>query len=291
MELMKLNKIMEKMKELPTLPIIANRVQQMLYNPKTNTSELAEVIEKDQSITSKILKLINSAFYSLPERITNISQAISHLGYKNISQIVMTLSIFDSLKTKHNNVFDRREFWLHSIATAALGKKIAETMKYPEPEDVFTSCLLHDIGKVFMDGFLKDEFKAVLSYADEKNISFYDAENAILGVNHSMIGEWIARSWKLPVHVIAAIKHHHQPLEEREGLVLSKDISIDIVRLADIAVRTKGFGINGDGKNYKPAITEDLFKRLPIMKDDIEKIILVIKDEMGKYEVLLNLSS
>ncbi len=291
MELTKLNKIMEKMKELPTLPVIANKVQQMLYNPKTNTSELASLIEKDQSITSKILKLINSAFYSLPERVTNISQAISHLGYKNISQIVMTLSIFDTLKTKHNSLFDRREFWLHSIASAVLGKKIAQMIKYAEPEDIFTACLLHDIGKVFMDGFLKEEFNNVLSFADEKSISFYEAENILLGVNHSMIGEWIARSWKLPIHVIGAIKHHHQKLEDREGLVVSGDVSIDIVRLSDIAVRSAGFGKNGDGKGYRPKITNDLIKRLPIIKEDIDELLNSLKEEIGKYEVLLNMST
>ena len=289
-KLKKLNYVIEKIKELPTLPVIANRVQEMLYDPKTNISDLANIIEKDQSIATKILKLVNSAFYSLPDHVTNISQAITLLGFKNISQIVMTLSVFDTLRSRDKGVFDRRQFWLHSIGTAIIGKRIALETGTKDPDDVFTSCLLHDIGKVFMDGFLKDEFKEIIKKADDEGISFYRAENELFDVNHSMIGEWIARAWNLPIHIIAAIKHHHEPFEDRNGLSFSKDISIDIVVLADIASRKSTVGNNGDGRGYKPKITNNMLKRLPISKDDIISYIGKVKQEIKEYEILLNMA-
>ena len=289
-KLNKLNQVIEKIKELPTLPVIANRVQEMLYNPKTNIADLANIIEKDQSIATKILKLVNSSFYSLPERVTNISQAINLLGFKNISQILMTLSVFDTLRSRDKGVFDRRQFWLHSIGTAIIGKRIAMESGTKDSDDVFTACLLHDIGKVFMDGFLKDEFKEIIKRADEKDISFYEAENELFDINHSMVGEWISRTWNLPIHVIAAIKHHHEPVEKRKGLSFSQDISIDIVMLADIASRISGIGNNGDANSYKPKITNDMLKRLVISKDDLLSYIDELKIEIKEYETLLNMA-
>ena len=286
----KLNYAIEKVKELPTLPVIANRVQEMLYNPKTNISDLAKIIEKDQSIATKILKLVNSAFYSLPEHVTNISQAITLLGFKNISQIVMTLSVFDTLRSRNKGIFDRRQFWLHSIATGIIGKRIAIETKTKDPDDVFTSCLLHDIGKVFMDGFLKDEFKEIIKLADEKRISFYQAENELFDINHSMIGEWIARTWNLPIHVIAGIKHHHEPFEERAGLSFSRDISVDIVVVADVASRKSGIGNNGDGKGYKPELKSEMLKRLAVSREDIDVYINDLSKEIREFEILLNMA-
>jgi len=240
MKLSKINKTMEKVRELPTLPAIANKVNALLYDPKSGAPDLAKIIENDQSLATKVLALVNSAYYSLPQRVSNIAQAIALLGYKNISHIVMTLSVFETLKHSKKGSFNREAFWLHSIATAIMSVKIAEMCMYSSPEDTFTGGLLHDLGKVFMDGYLHEEFIEVFDTAKKNKCSFYDAEHQLYDVDHAMIGQWIARAWKLPLHVIATVKHHHEEVGEREGLSVSSDLFIDIVRLADIGVRLKG---------------------------------------------------
>lgn len=290
MKLSKIKKTIERVRELPTLPVVANKVTALLYDPKSNTSDLAVVIEKDQSITANILRLVNSAYYSLPERVTNINQAIGLLGYKNISHIVMTLSVFDTLRSSRKSSFDRKEFWIHSIATAIMSTAIAKMCMYPFPDDVFTSGLLHDLGKVFMDGFLHEEFAEVVTLADEKGMSYYDAERELFDVDHTMIGEWIARSWKLPLHIVATIKHHHQELEERQGLSLSSDVAIDFVRVADIGVRIKGLGKNGDGKKFKPQFLKEQFSRMPINEEDIFPLLDDLYKSVEKSEELLSLA-
>ena len=117
MKLSTIKKTLEKIKELPTLPVIANKVNMILSDPNSNAAELADIIEVDQSITAKILKLVNSAYYSLPHRVTNIQQAIGLLGYKNISHIVLTLSVFDTLRHSKKGSFNRREFWTRRLKT------------------------------------------------------------------------------------------------------------------------------------------------------------------------------
>ncbi len=172
MKLNRVKKVIELVKELPTLPMVAGKVNSLLGNPQSSAADLAAVIEKDQSITAKILKLVNSALYNLPQRVTNITQAIALLGYKNISYIVMTISVFDTIKKISSKGFDRTKFWIHSIAVATMSRKIAMLSGYKNLDDIFTSGLLHDIGKVFMDGYLHEEFMEAVATAEEKSISF-----------------------------------------------------------------------------------------------------------------------
>ncbi len=290
MKLSAIKKTIESIRELPTLPMIANKVNALLCNPRSSASDLQEVIEKDQSITAKVLRLVNSAHYSLPKRVTNIAQAIALLGYKNISYIVMTLSVFDTLKAVKKGSFDRRKFWLHSIATALMSVRISEKCMYTATDDIFTAGLLHDLGKVFMDGYLHAEFETIVSRADDRNIPFIEAERSLYDVDHTKIGEWIARMWKLPLHVIAAVKHHHQDAEDRKGLSISSDPFIDIIQVANIGVKIKNFGHSGDGEGYKPAFEKKHFLRLPVGEGEVVELLEGLGDELERSQTLLNLA-
>jgi putative nucleotidyltransferase with HDIG domain len=287
-KLNKIKKAIDLVRELPTLPTVAVKVNTLLGDPKSSVRDLSQIIENDQSITTKILKLVNSAQYNLPEKISNITQAIALLGYRNISYIVMTLSVFDTLKSKTNKLFDRKEFWTHSIATALMSRRIATHCSYKNTEDVFTAGLLHDIGKVFMDGYMNEEFMSVINLAQEKSISYHDAEKELFDVNHAMIGEWIARTWQLPLHVTGAIKHHHQGVHQRKGLSVSSDIFIDYVVLADRGVRIRKFGANGDGKDFTPILEPELFERLPLSENDFLGILDDLEKDVSRSQTLLD---
>ena len=125
MKVSTIKKALEKVKELPTLPVVAQRINALLDDPRSNAKDLSAVIEMDQSVTAKVLRLVNSAYFALSQKVTNVTQAIALLGYKNISQTVVTLSVFDSLRVHNRVSFDRRKFWVHSIATAVMSERIA----------------------------------------------------------------------------------------------------------------------------------------------------------------------
>jgi putative nucleotidyltransferase with HDIG domain len=290
MKLSNIKKTMETIRELPTLPLVANKINAILHDPKSSVSDLSKIIEKDQSITAKVLKLVNSAHYGLPQKVNNINQAIALIGYRNISYIVMTLSVFDALKNLKNNGFDRRKFWVHSIAVGILSQKLAKECDFVLVEDIFTSGLLHDLGKVFLDGFLHEEFEAIINKAEHDGISFIEAEHELFDVDHSMVGEWMARTWRLPLHVIAGIKHHHHDIEKRSGLSLSQNPFIDIIRLSDVCIKVGRFGQSGDGSKYAPKLDKKLFRRLPLTREDLEPIIGDLAADLGKSEALLNLA-
>jgi putative nucleotidyltransferase with HDIG domain len=277
-------------RELPTLPLVANKINAVLHDPGSSVSDLSKIIEKDQSITAKVLKLVNSALYSLSEKVSNINQAIALLGYRNISYIVMTLSVFDALKTVEKNSFDRKKFWIHSISVGNLSLNLARECEFLLVDDIFTSGLLHDLGKVFLDGFMHEEFENIIAKAEEEKVSFIEAEHALYDVDHTMVGEWMARTWQLPLHVIAGIKHHHHDVEKRSGLSISQDPYIDIVRLADCGVKVRKIGHSGDSINYKPELEKKLFRRLPISEEDMNGFLDNLENEVKKSEELLNLA-
>ena len=282
MRLNNIEKALSKVRELPTLPVIAHNIQRLLGDPRSSAQDLAEIIEKDQSITAKVLKLVNSAAWAIPEKVTNIAQAISLLGYRSISHMVTTLAVFDSLQKMGRGSFDRRAFWIHSIASAVTSRKIAERTKLAEAEDAFTAGLLHDLGKVFMDGYFNDDFTSVLRTAEDRGISFLEAEHLLLEVDHAVIGEWISRTWQLPLFIVATVKHHHQEPEERRGFVNSDDAIVDIVRTADVAVRAAHHGKNGDGRAHTPALTPEMLKRLPLSVQDFPGLLKDIGGEIEK---------
>lgn len=290
MKLSRIKETIELVRDLPTLPAVAVKVNTLLNDPSSSACDLASVIEKDQSITAKILKLVNSAQYNLSHKVNNVTQAISLLGYRNISYIVMTIAVFDTLKAATDSVFDRREFWIHSIATALLSKRIAVESAYPVPEDLFTAGLLHDIGKVFMDGYMNEDFMEIANLAEKKGISFYAAERELFDVHHALVGEWIARTWQLPLHVTAVIKHHHQEVDQRSGLSVSQDQFVDMAVLADRAVKVQKLGSSGDGKKFAPRISERLFTRLPIVRHDLEGMLEELRYDLRRSEALLNLA-
>lgn len=290
MKLSKIKKTIEKIRELPTLPLVANKINAILHDPKSSVSDLSKIIEKDQSITAKVLKLVNSAHYGLPQKVSNINRAIALLGYRNIYYIVMTLSVFDTLKNLKKRSFDRRKFWVHSIAVGILSQKLARECNFLLVDDIFTSGLLHDLGKVFLDGFMHEEFEAIIQKAENEGISYIDAEHELFDVDHTMVGEWMARAWILPLHVIAGIKHHHHEVEKRSGLSLSQDPFIDIIRLADMSIKVGKFGHSGDGSKHHPKLEKALFRRLPLTKDDMEPIIADLSKDLSKSEELLNLA-
>ncbi|KPJ86212.1 MAG: hypothetical protein AMS17_13490 [Spirochaetes bacterium DG_61] len=290
MKLSKVKKTIEIIQELPTLPLVANKINATLHDPKSSVADLTKIIEKDQSITTKMLKLVNSAHFGLSQKVNNVNQAIALLGYRNISYIVMTLSVFDTLKTVEKLSFDRRKFWIHSIAVAIMSLKLARESDFLLLDDIFTAGLLHDLGKVFMDGFMHEEFETIVKKAENEGISYLEAEHKLFDIDHTMVGEWMARTWRLPLHVIAAIKHHHQENDQRKGLSLSQDPFIDIIRLADTGVKIHGFGQSGDGSAFKPAFEKKLYKRLPVTQEDVDRVIDDLEEDLRKSEALLNLA-
>jgi len=202
--------IIDKVTDLPTIPHILLHVNKMLKNDDVSVRKLRDAIESDQVLTSRILKLVNSAFYGFRSRIVEIPQALMILGFNTVRNAVAAVSLIDlfHMREKYEG-FDIQDLWKHSIAVAVASKSLAENGRLAIPDDCFVAGLLHDIGKLVMAEHLQDIFSQVLKAIQADSVSFLEAENKISSVNHAMIGGYLARKWQFPNRLVDTITYHH----------------------------------------------------------------------------------
>jgi putative nucleotidyltransferase with HDIG domain len=210
MNIEQVKKVLDEIKEIQTLPAIAMRINRMVDSPHTTPEMLCKVIEKDQAIVTKLLRLVNSSFYGMPSRVSSISDAVVLLGYNTLRNIVLTVSVMGAFSSsKKNREINPAEFWKHSLAVSSVSKYISEITGIGSPDDCFTGGLLHDLGKIVMFLEFNDLFKVVVDSATENNIAFCMAEKKLGVASHADIGSYLARKWKVPVVLCDAIKYHH----------------------------------------------------------------------------------
>ena len=235
------NRILKSLNDLPPMHEVVTKAQKIMADPNSNIGDLAAVIETDQSMVVKILKLMNSAYYGLSIDVSSVRQACSLLGFRALRELIAAVGVSNVLGKKLKGYeFESGELWLHSIATGFCSRILAEKKNRELADDAYTGGLLHDVGKIILDpyvfqrkdtfdDFMKDETKMVL-----------DAEKSILGFDHAEIASDICRKWHIPENVILAIQYHHYP-SLSEGSELAY-----IVHAADYLVRLSGLGYEDD---------------------------------------------
>ena len=227
-------KSLDQIEDLPTLPAVAMEVNKMLLDEDITISQLSGAIEKDQAMVSKILKLVNSAFFGLRGRISTISHAVVVLGFNTIRNVVVSISIINAFSIKEGlDGFDIAEFWKHSVAVAVTSKYLAEKAGIHSADNCFVAGLLHDIGKIVLLQHFKDLFQKVWLAVKGKRLSFYEAEKSQIQIDHAWIGGYLAQKWQLPMPLIDAIRYHHdvKPTINDQHLLM-------IIHVADIIVNT-----------------------------------------------------
>ena len=280
----------EHFANLPTLPQVATRLMSIINNPLTSSSDVAFVVGQDLSLSAKVLRLANSAFYGIPRSITSINNAVVILGLKVINTMVLSLTVFDMFPDDKQTsaLFDRKSFWLHSLSCGLIAKFLATRIRKVilfDPEEAFCAGLLHDIGKVVMEQYLHDDFHDALEHATRNKIPIYQAENSTLGYSHTDIAEWLTTSWSLPSEIRLSLMYHHDP----QGSVQSQDI-ISLCHLADWLCYKTGMVISGDYE--APALDENAMQLLKLLPEDIEAIKELLPVELEKtsifYDVVRN---
>ncbi len=197
-------------KEIPTLPIVYQQLFCEMSNPNVSVPQLAEIVSRDQSLAMKILKLVNSAFYGYKKEITTISRAMVILGFRTVRNAALAISVFDYVSgTAEDSRFPVEDFWKHSICTASACKVLGKAWKVPQQEETFVAGLLHDVGKLIMKKYFPDDFNEVCGHALDHEVSWHDAEQELLAVDHTRVAKTILNSWNFPVPLVEAVQYHH----------------------------------------------------------------------------------
>ena len=231
--------------KMPAFPKSVEKVVQLASDINSPAKEIVRVIECDPVMTVKILKVINSSFYGLPQKITSVQRAVVHIGLNTIKNLALSVAAIGMLSTKNKAEFNTNEFLLHSLTTAAICKILAERLGLSQTEcsNYFVAGLLHDFGKIVFAEYVPIEFKRALEKSAELQISLHLTELEFIGISHAQAGKLLAEKWQLSPELVAAIANHHD--EQFDNIL------VDCIFAANQVSKKMRFGNGGN-----PVITE-----------------------------------
>ena len=279
MDNQKLKRIMLEVEAFPGMPATAAKLLPLLDNPDSTPSEVENIVKYDPGLTANILKLTNSAYFGIPTKVSSIKQAVILLGWKRLMQVVTTICMSPLMK-KAVPGYDLRsgELWRHSIAVSVAAELLVKALKIPDADEVFTAGLLHDVGKLILGGFVKQDLEQIQAMVT-KGISFDVAESMVLGTNHAEIGGQILHKWSFPAELVNAVQWHHDPESCENTCILS-----DIVHVANKVGLMTGIGKAEEGIDIEPLgpVTD----RLGLKANHIEAIVQQTAEEVKKLSVI-----
>ncbi|MEW6218637.1 MAG: HDOD domain-containing protein [Thermodesulfobacteriota bacterium] len=246
--------------ELPTLPVVAAKLLNLTRSERTAVGDLVKVVETDPVISAKVLRIVNSAAYALPQRIGSLHQAVMLLGFSAMQALALEVVIFEGLvKGGRRSRFDRVFFWQHCLAVASLAGGLAEACGHPHPEEVYVAGLLHDLGKLILDARGRIRYREVVDGRGQSEIPMVEEERQLVGLGHDDLGGHFCAQWGLPERVGLAVKWHHRRFA---GLRLAAH---DALLVAAVSLANYLAWIQGVGSVR--------LRRHPILQPEVEEII------------------
>jgi HD-like signal output (HDOD) protein len=222
--------------ELPTIPEVARRLMLAVNRESTSARELVSLLGRDQSLAAKLLRLANSAFFALRRPVTDLSQAVTLLGFGSVRDLVMTLSLWGSLGDSDPTTRKRRKIlWVHCASVGATAKILAKRIGRIDTGEALSAGLLHDVGKLLLALRLGATYWDMLDQAEDAEASPTAVEKEAFGIDHGLIGQYMLQLWGLPDPLCIAVGQHH------EALVLDGPIGIpQVVNAANRLVHLMG---------------------------------------------------
>lgn len=268
---------LDSINNLPTLPIVVHKIHALISSNNASMAQIAALITHDQATASRVVRLVNSAFYGLSHRISSIQQAIVLLGLNTVKTLVTGIAVVRMFESSNAMLFNREQFWQHTVGCAMTANRLAKKLRRKEPDDYFLAGLLHDIGILVLDQFFHEEFLTVLQYATAERTSYYAAEKSSIEAPHTEIGELVAMKWRLPAFLIHTIRYHHEPSATNPDIAASRDI-IAVVHIADVALHNSGLhmGFSGGEQTY----CKEAMRLTGLSSRDVGDVMAVIKKEV-----------
>lgn len=252
---------------LESLPAIVIEALDQLSQPDVNLRQVSEVIGQDSVITARMMSIANSVYYRRGAAVHRLSDALVRLGISMVKEVLLTASVIGIMDRRLSAYqLDRGQIFRHSLATAIGARLIAQRIGYPYREEAYIAGLLHDIGKLIFDRYLKERYDEVIEYAMSNNVSFVDAEAHILGYDHAQIGGLVIAAWDLPARFVEAVAMHHAPSGAKDFPELAY-----IVHLANAFTLSLGLDVGGDG--LMAMVDADAIRKLNINADQIDTLL------------------
>ncbi|MCF8068782.1 MAG: HDOD domain-containing protein [Desulfobacterales bacterium] len=231
-----INNLIKKIDQIPTLPIVSKQIMDLLKDPDASLNKIVDLIEKDVSLTVKILKVANSAFYGTLSKVSSIDHALVVIGLGEVRSILYAFSIYNFFPKTTEDTIDRSQFWKHSIVCSQVARYLSQYFEIPQNDSLFISGLIHDMGKIVFDQYFHDEFMEIHQYVEKHNTTFSKAEKEVIGITHYQVAAKLLQKWNFPKEVILQVFYHHAPWQNS-----GNGTGSTIVYLANMLSKMAGF--------------------------------------------------
>ncbi|MFC1670314.1 HDOD domain-containing protein [Spirochaetota bacterium] len=270
----RIENLAKNLESLPSLPAVASKIIQLVSDPNVSFKMIAEEISKDQSMTTNLLKLSNSAYFSKGKEITSVERAIVIMGLKEVKDIIMVIATKPILNKEIIGYdLEKGILWQQGLLVSDLAKRIAIMKKRKDIADVvFTGGIIHNVGKVILALFVKSAFSEIIDAVQNKNMTFSDAEREIMGFSHQEIGEMILNKWEFPPVLKSIVRYYQEPGKAPDEFKLE----VSIVHIASVLSLMAGVGIGSDGMFYE--FSQDAISKVGISENAIEELFSMIPD-------------
>ena len=202
---------------LVSLPEVCIQVQSLAESPHTTAADIGEVIGKDTALTTRLLKLVNSAFFGVPRQVDTVTRAVNLIGMRELRNLTLAASAAEVFSAIPDDLIDMSGFWQHSVYTGLIGRNLARSCNVLHSERLFTAGLLHDVGRLLMLMKVPDGVASAEALRAQSNKDICELENQFLDFSHAEVGEALLRHWNLPDNLCLSVLYHHAPQQAHDA--------------------------------------------------------------------------
>lgn len=251
------NDLLKGYVEVSSLPTIFTRINEAVNNPRSSMNEIGKIISEDAGLTARLLMVVNSAFFSFPQRIESITKAIGIVGTQQLRDLALATSIIKLFKGIPADLVDMEQFWKHSVGVGIAARTIATFRRETNVERFFVAGILHDIGRLVMFIKIPDLSRQAFQRSKDNDELLHVSESETIGFDHAAVGRVLMQAWKLPFYQEEVVAYHHMPhLAERFP------VETAIVHVADIIAHSMKLGSSGE--RFVPMLSTGAWDRLAL---------------------------
>ena len=279
-----LKAIVAQIDQLEPVPPIATQILALAEDPDSSLTEISDLILNDPALTANLLKICNSAFFSLPRQVESVRDAIALMGLDQIVEIVLFNGLSASFKKEMVGYgLGERKLWRHAVSSAHVAGILADRFGASQNKHlIYTAALVKDIGKLILGRFVAFSYEQINILVQSQGQSFNDAEHEVIGMSHEELGALVGKKWNFSDKMIYIIRHHHLSDESAR-----QDFETTLVYLADIICMMMGICTGADGLSYR--FYGDVLNRMSLSDNDLQGIIAEAGKKQQQVEMLLNL--
>jgi len=274
--------LVNKSLDLVSPPNTYIQLNKLIQDPDSAIDDISAVINTDPALATRLLRIVNSPFYGFPSQINTISRAITIIGTRELTHLVLATSVINAFKGIPSSLINMDEFWRHSFATAITAQLLAEECGQHATERFFIAGLLHNIGSLVLYQSMPELAGEAIRSAEFGHEVLFKAEQRVIGFAHTDVGYALAHAWHLPHSLQEVARYHHSPSEAEDF-----PIDVAIVHIADVLVSSVPFGHSGD--NHVPPLDPAAWELLALNEVQMPMLLQQVSERIDLLSsVMLN---